>query len=308
MSFKMRLNNVYAVDTYMFGYPHYMSAYLIKGKELALIDTGMPEHLKDVLEGIKANGFRVEDIRYVFVTHCEHPDHSGNTASILELAPNAKVYINPVGKKNLLDPGIEHRERMKTLPPEMWQRFVIPKPTPEEKIVLLEDGQEFDLGDGVKLKVRFTPAHQPSGMILFDLKNNGLFASDLTGNYFADCGYHIPLHPPKSQFFIEYEYLKELIKNPPAHMYLGHFGIMEDGPAHIQMTLDRMQWMIEQGEKCLAEGHPEKVADVIRERNLQAAENLKKRGDQKLYDYATKEHIPPQAQTFADAFLHHYGR
>ena len=114
--FRMQLNNVFAIDSYMFGYAHYMSCYLIKGKELALVDTGMPEHLKDVLNGIRANGFRVEDIKYIF------------------------------------------------------------------------------------------------------------------------------------------------------------------------------------------------VADVIRERNLQAAENFKNRGDKKLSDYATKEHIPPQAQTFAEAFLHHYVR
>lgn len=306
MSFEMQLNNVYVIDTMMFGYAHYMSAYLIKGKELALVDTGMPEHLDDVLRGIEAAGFRVEDIRYIFLTHCEHPDHSGNAASILELAPNAKVYINPVGEKNLLDPGIEHRERMKTLPEKMWNRFVLPKPTPREKIVLLEDGQEFDLGDGTKLKVKFTSAHQPSGLIIFDIRNNGLFASDLTGNYFADCGYHIPLHPPKSQFFIEYELLEELIKNPPAHMYLGHFGIIKDGPGHIRMCLERMRWMIEQGEKCISEGNADKIAEVIKRRNLQAAEDLLKRGDQKLYDYARIEHIPPQAQTFADIFLSKY--
>lgn len=304
--FEMQLSNVYAVDTHMFGYPHYMSCYLIKGKELALIDTGMPDHLQDVLEGIKAYGFRVEDITRIFVTHCEHPDHSGNVASILELAPKAKVYISPVGKKNLLDPGIQHRERIKTLPPEMAARFVLPKPTPEEKIVCLTDGQIIDLGEDVKLKVKIIPFHQPSGLVLFDLKNNGLFANDMTGNYFADCGYHLPLHPPDSQFFIEYHYLQELAKNPPAHMYLAHFGIIEDGPAHIRFTLDRMDWMVAQVEKCLAEGKPEKIADVIRERNLKAAESLLKRGDQKLYDYATREHIPPQAQTFAEIALQHY--
>ena len=308
MSFKMQLNNVYAIDSMMFGYAHYASCYLIKGKELAMVDTGMPEHLNDVVAGIKAWGFNVEDITRIFVTHCEHPDHSGNVAPMLDLAPKAKVYCSPIGKKNLLDPGIQARERLKTLPPEMAARFVIPTPTPEDKIVTLEDGEIFDLGYAVKLKIKIIPFHQPSGLIIFDLKNNGLFANDMTGNYFADCGYHLPLHPPGSQFFIEYEYLKELAKNPPAHLYLGHFGIIEDAPAHIQATLERMEWMIVQGEKCLAEGHPEKIAEVIRKRNLQAAEDLIKRGDRKLYDYATLEHIPPQAQTFADIFLKHYGR
>ena len=190
----------------------------------------------------------------------------------------------------------------------MAARFVLPKPTPAEKIELLEDGQEFDLGDDVKLKVKFTPAHQPSGLILFESKSNGLFASDLTGNYFADCGYHIPLCPPGSRFFLEYAYLQELIENPPAHLYLSHFGIIEDGPEHLRRTLKRFGWMAEQAEKLLAEGRPERLVEVIRARNLQAAEDLRKRGDQKLYNYAAKEHIPPQAQTFADVARTHYGQ
>ena len=306
--FKMQLNNVYAIDSMMFGYRHYASCYLIKGKELAMVDTGMPERLDDVLAGIKANGFRVEDITKIFVTHCEHPDHSGNVASILELAPNAKVYCNPIGEKNLLDPGIQHRERMKTLPPEMWARFVLPKPTPKEKIVHLNDGDTFDLGDDVKLKIKIINFHQPSGLVVYDLKNNGLFCNDLTGNYFADCGYHIVLHPPDSQFFVEYEYIKELLKDPPAHLYLGHFGIIENAPAYLQETFEHETWMIEESKKCVESGHPEKVMEVIRDKNLESAKNLLKRGDQKLYDYCTKEHIPPQAQTFADLYLSKFGQ
>ncbi len=306
--FKMQLNNVYAIDSMMFGYPHYASCYLIKGKELAMVDTGMPERLDDVLAGIKAHGFNVEDISKIFVTHCEHPDHSGNVASILELAPDARVYCNPIGEKNLLDPGIQHRERMKTLPPEMWSRFVLPKPTPKKKIVHVKDGDEFDLGEGTVLKIKIINFHQPSGLVVYDLKNNSLFCNDLTGNYFADCGYHIILHPPDSQFFVEYEYIKELLKNPPAHLYLGHFGIIEDAPAYLKETFEHETWMIEECKKCIESGHPEKVMETIRDKNLESAKNLFKRNDQKLYDYCTKEHIPPQAQTFADLFLSRYSK
>ena len=144
--------------------------------------------------------------------------------------------------------------------------------------------------------------------MVYDLKNNSLFCNDLTGNYFADCGYHIILHPPDSQFFVEYEYIKELLKNPPAHLYLGHFGIIEDAPAYLKETFEHETWMIEECKKCIESGHPEKVMETIRDKNLESAKNLFKRNDQKLYDYCTKEHIPPQAQTFADLFLSRYSK
>ena len=301
-----QLNNVFCIDTHMFGFPQYMSCYLIKGKELALVDTGMADKLDYVLAGIKNHGFSVEDITHVFVSHCEHPDHAGNVAPILELASKAKAYINPVGLKNLLDPSIQHKERMATLPERMWKRFQLPKPTPRDRIILLEDGQVIDLGDNVKLKSVFTPAHQPSGYVLFDLKNDGLFINDLGGIYLADCGYSIILQPPDSAFFHEYEYLKKLIQNPPSHLYIGHYGIVENGPEHIRRSLTRMEWMIDTGKKCLAEGHPEKIAELIHARNQQEAEKLMKRDGKELYEFASTELIPPQARNFTRTFLNKF--
>ena len=306
MPIKTQLNNVYCIDTQMFGFSEYMSCYLIKGQELALVDTGMADKLDYVLAGIKGYGFSVEDITRIFITHCEHPDHAGNVGSLVELAPKAKVYINPVGLKNLLDPSIQHRERMATLPEKMWKRFALPRPTPRDRIVLLKDGQIVDLGDGVKLRFAFTPGHQPSGYVVFDLKNNGLFINDLGGIYLADCGYDIILQPPGSSFFHEYEYLKKLIQDPPAHLYLGHYGIVENGPEHIQRKLTRMEWMIETGKKCLAEGHPERIAELIHARNHQEAENLMKRGNKEFYEFSITELIPPQARNFAKIFLDKY--
>ena len=308
MPFKTQWNNVYCIDTQMFGFPEYMSCYLIKGKELALVDTGMADKLDYVLAGIKGHGFSVSDITHIFVTHCEHPDHAGNVGAVVELAPKAKVYINPVGLKNLLDPSIQHKERMATLPEKMWKRFQLPKPTPRERIVLLEDGQVIDLGDNVKLKIAFTPAHQPSGYIIFDHKNDGLFINDLGGIYLDDCGYHIILHPPGSGFFYEYEYLKKLMQNPPAHLYLGHYGIVENGPEHIQRALTRMEWMIETGKKCLAESHKEQIAVLINAKNQLEADKLLKRGDKNFYDFASVELIPLQARNFAGIFLEKFDR
>jgi glyoxylase-like metal-dependent hydrolase (beta-lactamase superfamily II) len=78
MAFKKRLDNVYVIDTNMFGYPEYMSVYLIQGKELALVDTGLPNQFDHILSGFEEHGFSPKDISYIFLTHCEHPDHSGN--------------------------------------------------------------------------------------------------------------------------------------------------------------------------------------------------------------------------------------
>ena len=99
--YAMRADNVYVIDTKMFGFEHYMSAFLVEGKELALIDTGLPDQLEAVRAGIKSHGFSVRDLSYIFVTH-EHQDHSGNVAPLLRENPKIQVLHSPSGLRRLL--------------------------------------------------------------------------------------------------------------------------------------------------------------------------------------------------------------
>ncbi len=82
LGFFERLDNVHVIDTRMFGFPKYMSAYIVAGKETVLVDTGFPAQLETVRAGIKTLGFSVADISRIFITH-SHPDHSGNAGSLL---------------------------------------------------------------------------------------------------------------------------------------------------------------------------------------------------------------------------------
>ena len=78
-----RADNVYLVDTHMFGFPHFNAAYIVAGREVALIDTGAPLSAEIVRNAIKKHGFSIQDISHIFVTHCEHPDHSGNVGRFI---------------------------------------------------------------------------------------------------------------------------------------------------------------------------------------------------------------------------------
>jgi glyoxylase-like metal-dependent hydrolase (beta-lactamase superfamily II) len=180
-------NNIYVIDTNFAGrLDHYQSAYLVKGDKLALIDTGQPPQLEVVRAEIRAHGFSVSDIDYIFVTHCEHPDHAGNVAPLLEESPKAVVCINPIGKKALTEPDKVDWSK-KVAPEFLSQQMSVVRgwqPVPPSRIRDLSDGETIDLGDGEKLTVKFTPAHQPSGLIIFEEKNKGCFINDIVGNCF----------------------------------------------------------------------------------------------------------------------------
>jgi glyoxylase-like metal-dependent hydrolase (beta-lactamase superfamily II) len=81
---------------------------------------------------------------------------------------------------------------------KMAARFGTQLPVPTANIEMVKDGDVFDIGDGEKLRLMFTPAHQPSGYVLFEEKNKGLFINDLVGNYFPDCDFNLVLTPPRS--------------------------------------------------------------------------------------------------------------
>ena len=152
-----RLNNIYVIDTNMYGFSNYTAAYLVQGKEIALIDTGLPTQFDAVLAGIKAHGFSISDISYIFITHCEHIDHSGNIAPILRESPKANVYINPVGLEFLTNPAKEREYKKNLVSPVIYNKGGEMDPVPPSRIKYLKDGDIFDLGNGEKLKVISLP-------------------------------------------------------------------------------------------------------------------------------------------------------
>ncbi len=278
--YSMRADNIYAIDTKMFGFDRYSSAFLVEGKELALVDTGLPNQLESVREGIKSHGFSISDISYIFVTHCEHPDHSGNAGALLREAPRARVFINPAGLEFLTNPAIEDSKRRKELPKKMADRFGDMEPVPLSRIELMKDGDIFDLGGGERLKIIFSPGHQPSGLVIIEEKNRGLFINDFVGNYFADADYLTVLNPFRSDIKEAFQLLKKMMEVPIRRLYLGHFGIHDNPEKIMQLALGKMVQLMDIGDECIGRGKPEEIESRVLAIKLKEADKLKsnKRG------------------------------
>ncbi len=296
-----RADNVYVIDTKMFGFEHYMSAFLIAGKELALIDTGLPNQLKAVRAGIKAHGFSISDISYIFVTH-EHQDHSGNVAPLLRENPRIKFYIHPLAAPFVIDPSLEDANRKQNLPSKMAARFGTMEPVPRERLNYLNDGDVFDLGNGEKLRIIFAPGHQPGGIVILEEKTKGLFINDLVGNCFADCDFQLILNPPRSAVKQAMESLRNIQNIPVARLFLGHFGISDKPKELIERALDGMQQLMDIGAACVAEGKPSEIIPRVFAFKMLEVEKLKARG-KALYEYTSQELVSSQAKLFADYYL-----
>jgi len=298
MKFLERLNNIFLIDTKMFGFAKYMSAYIVVGKEIALIDTGFPAQIEDVRSGIAAHGFSLSDISHIFITH-SHPDHSGNAGSFSKENLKAKIYIHPLGVAQLIDPSLELAIRKKALPPAMHARIGEMEPVPPERIQRLNDGDVFDLGDGESLRVIFAPGHQPDGIVLYEEKNKGLFINDLVGNYLPDAEAHYALNPPNSDPRQSIKSLQKLMDLPVKYLYLGHYGIVGKPKQIMKRSINKIQQLLDIGNRYMKEGKPEKIAPAVYAMIMPELEKLRTARGEEIYRYAAGDHIATQAELFA---------
>jgi glyoxylase-like metal-dependent hydrolase (beta-lactamase superfamily II) len=303
MQYATRADNVYMIDTKMFGFDNYSSAYIVQGKDIALVDTGMPNQFEALRAGLKEHGFSARDIAYIFVTH-EHGDHFGNVPTLLKENPEATVYIHPAAVECLTDPGKERDFMKGKLPPKMIARFgeLTVEPVPQSRIQFVKDGDVFDLGNGEKLRIIFAPGHQPGGIVILEEKNMGLFINDLVGNYFADADVSMILTPPNSDLKASIKSLKKLMNMPITKLFLGHFGISDTPKEVMQRAMDGMQKFLDIGTQCVAEGKPEEIEPRVTAVKMLEAEKLRAARGQELYEYTSEELIPFQSKLFAQNY------
>ena len=70
----------------------FVSAYvLVRGREAAVVDTGVAGSAPQLSDGLRAVGRAWEDVRHLVLTH-HHPDHAGSVAAVMEAAAGARAY------------------------------------------------------------------------------------------------------------------------------------------------------------------------------------------------------------------------
>jgi len=140
------------------------NAYLIKGKEkIALVDTVDPPKKEELIVRLKQ--LNITKLDFLIAQHAEQ-DHAGTLPDILALYPMAKLVTNSKCKSFLMDLLL----------------------IPEERFLIINDGDEISLGDKT-LKFIFTPwVHWPETMCTYLKEDKILFTCDFFGSHYATSG------------------------------------------------------------------------------------------------------------------------
>ena len=149
----------------------FVNAFLIYGKAITLIDTGVAGCEREIFDYIRSTGRDPSEISLIVQTHA-HPDHIGATQAI-QKATGCAVAIHAAEGPWIEDVALQNRER----PVPGFDVLVGGSATVNR---VLEDGDVLDLdGDHIlDLIVFHTPGHSPGSVSLLLRYGGALFSGD----------------------------------------------------------------------------------------------------------------------------------
>jgi glyoxylase-like metal-dependent hydrolase (beta-lactamase superfamily II) len=148
----------------------FVYVYLIYGTNgVCLIDTGVASSEQAIFDYLRATDRKVSDISLIIQTHA-HPDHIGASRTI-KGETGCAVAVHPAEKAWIENVQLQARER----PVPGFDSLVAGSLAVNR---LLEDGEVFDLGCGLKLQVFHTPGHSKGSISILLLGYMALFSGD----------------------------------------------------------------------------------------------------------------------------------
>lgn len=217
-------------------------SYVIKAEEITIIETSASPSIPYVLKGLKELGIELGLVKNIIVTHI-HLDHAGGVGLLLQHCPNANVIVHPRGKRHLADPSRLILGAKAVYGNKFDDLFEPILPVPEERLVIKEDGDTLQIGEGRVLTFYDTPGHANHHFSIHDSLSNGIFTGDTIGVYYPqifDHGVELFLPSTSPNQFNPKAMLDSMKRISSLHaerIYFGHYG-MTDNPKGVYEQIE----------------------------------------------------------------------
>ena len=214
------------IDSKMHGLEGITGTFLVRGERTALVETGPKTSVSNVLEGLERNG--IDDLDWIIVTHI-HLDHAGAAGTLAQRFPGARVAVHEVGAPHLVDPSKLWKSATRIYGAAMDSLWGGIDPIDEDRIHVVEDGDEIDLG-GRKLKAVETPGHAYHHHAYLDDLTGIMFTGDALGVRLPEVGVVRPASPPP-EFHLEkgIASIDRIREVGATALWLTHFGPHDAG-------------------------------------------------------------------------------
>jgi glyoxylase-like metal-dependent hydrolase (beta-lactamase superfamily II) len=224
------------IDTGQFGRRRAGAVYLVRGRRLAVVETGTARAAPDWIGRL-----RRERIAYIVLTHV-HLDHAGGAGLIAREHPEATVVVHPRGAGHLVDPR-RLVAGTRSASPGMFPLYGDPVPISAERIHAAADGETFDLGGGVALQAIESSGHAPHHLCFFEPGSRCLFSGDALGHHGIPAA--VPLTvPPRFDLDSAMDTLDRLFALDPSRVAFTHFGVVSGGRRLIEeYRVSLIEWL-----------------------------------------------------------------
>jgi glyoxylase-like metal-dependent hydrolase (beta-lactamase superfamily II) len=271
---------VETIDLNFMGTESVIASFLLLGEgSAAIVETGPTSCLDHLRGGLGANGVSPGDVREVFLTHI-HLDHAGASGHLAELLPNATFYVHELGYPHLADPSKLVKSATRIYGERMDELWGEARPVPEERLVVLGDGEEVGVAGG-RLVAYDTPGHAYHHLAYLEPESGSLFAGDVAGIRLPGQSYvRPPTPPPEIDVEAWVRSIGNIRKIEPATLHPTHFGSYDDVDRHLSELEQRLQdWLL------FVEGRADEGAS-----REEISEELKMKGDAEML----AEGAPPE--------------
>lgn len=231
--------HLYLVDLETGGIKNFIASYILKGKQVAIVETGPSSSVSNLLSALKELNIKLENVAYLAVSHI-HLDHGGGAGKLVKHLPKAKVIVHPRGAPHLANPEKLWQQSQLVLG-KITKIYDSPEPVPAERIIAATDGITLDVGYGVKLKVIETLGHASHHLSYHEPLTEGIFPGDAAGIYLNEIDVIVPTAPAPFRLDIALASLNKLISLKPKVLYYSHFGKAESAVKKLQTYAHQLQ-------------------------------------------------------------------
>ncbi len=244
-----RVNDAIAyLDNGLLGTPGVGTTYVVRGDEIAIVETGTSLCASTIVEGLAALGVRARDVRHILLTHV-HLDHAGGAGVLVDAMPDAQVYIHSLTKEHLVDPSRLLPSSARALG-DLFPRHGTIVPLSQDKLLPAED-LALDLGRGITVRAIRTPGHSADHLAYYERSTAALFSGDSVGIALPAYNFLGPVTPPPT-FDVEAQHatFRKLLDLPIEHLLFSHWGPSQHGAHEVIRRLrdsyDRFDRLIQQ--------------------------------------------------------------
>lgn len=247
------MTDIKTLDLRFLGENELVASYLAPTGDggFVLFETGPGSALSSLRREIARAGFRLDQLRGIFLTHI-HLDHAG-AAGVLSRETGCKVWVHPAGAKHMLDPAAKLIPSAKRL--YGWKmRFVWGKMlgVPRDLLQAAEHGAELHIRD-LEINGWHTPGHARHHVVW--QVGDAVVTGDVAGVRLPGNDYVLPPTPPPDidiQKWIESIAMIRALE--PQRLLLTHYDAVSDTGGHLDRLSDRIaRWTSLAGE-VVAEG------------------------------------------------------